>query len=93
MEEKKRVRPTWAMVKALEDKVKEKDELLALFMERYIHYRDKNDVLEKSNKLMEDEMERLRNNLEVQRKNCKKHFILLQTLKRRGFWARLFNIQ
>ena len=93
MEEKKRVRPTWAMVKALEDKVKEKDELLALFMERYIHYRDKNDVLEKSNKLMEDEMERLRNSLEVQRKNCKKHFILRQTLKKRGFWARLFNIQ
>lgn len=93
MEEKKRVRPTWAMIKALEDKVKEKDELLQLYGERYSMATDKVDVLEKSNKLMEQELDRLRDELETQRKNNKKHWILWQKLKRRGFWARLFNRQ
>lgn len=90
-EKKKRVRATWTMVRELEGRLADSNKSIGYWVERYKLILDKVDALEKSNRLMEEELDRLRNELEIQRRSNKKHWILWQALKNRGFWARLFN--
>ena len=48
-------------------------------------------TLEQSNRLMEDELIRLRKELERQRSESNKYMRLWKSLKNRKFWARVFN--
>jgi hypothetical protein len=50
-----------------------------------------NIILRRSNGLMEEELKRLRQAFEEERKNSNKLSRAIAMLKTRGFWARLFN--
>lgn len=83
-ETKKRFRPSLTAYRALENEVSELKEELA----KYITMKN---TLEKSNELMEQELDRVRkSNIELGKLNgqlCNE----LQAIKSRGFWKRLFN--
>ena len=90
-EKKKRVRATWTMVRELEKKLEESNRNSKSWLESYKYAIDKISILEKSNTLMEQELDRVRQELDVQKRNNTKHLILWQKLKNRSFWNRLFN--
>ena len=75
--EKKPSRPTWKMVKELEERCqKQSDELNAL---------------KHSNDLLETELIRVRSEVETLNKKCDEYSGDIIYLKNRGFWARIFN--
>lgn len=100
MEQKKRrFRPTLTAYRRLEGLLKEAKDALDIQIraentqkERIEHLRDKVNLLEKSNELMEQELIRRRDANTALGKINKQLCIELQAIKSRGFWARLFNL-
>ena len=95
-EKKKRWRPSLTAYRALENEVSELKEQLALAtkgsaFKELKALREKYDTLEKSNKYLED----IRDALVVENESLVKENEMLKfentRLKKRGFWARVFN--
>lgn len=90
-EKKKRIRPTWAMVRSLESRlnaaVNEIDNTTAVLK------RVRNDLqlTEKSNKLMENELSLLRSKVTLLEEIAANRAAEVFRLQNRGFWSRLFN--
>lgn len=76
-EKKKRMRPTVAQVRELE--------------ERIASLESENALLERSNGYMEDELNRVRETVLSHLKKIGELRNKLEILRCRGFWARLFN--
>lgn len=77
-ETKKRVRPTWTMVRELEGKVKD--------------LQGKIETLEKSNKFMEDELGRMRAEVSLHESISDDRSAEVFRLKNRNLWQRIFNL-
>jgi len=105
-ETKKRFRPTLTAYRDLESENSELKEKLAKYeqvqgkMKVHIEgivrtendkLKAENSVLEKSNKLMEQELKRLRKTNVSLKEECKYLDSELLAIKSRGFWARVFN--
>ncbi len=91
MEEKKRVRPTVAQVKALTEECERLKNEAKESLEREKEIVSKIRVLEQSNSLIGEEIERLRKEnkrLSLVNSSLNKE---IQLIKCRGFWARVFN--
>lgn len=91
-EKKKRVRPTVAQVKTLVEECKKMQSEVEEGLGREARLMEKISVLEKSNVLIGEEMERLR----AANKHLSEINIQLseelQSVKSRGFFARVFNL-
>lgn len=97
-EKKKRVRPTWAMVRSLESRlnsaVSEIDAVTATLKDarkNLVETLARNNKLEKSNKFMESEMSMLRSKVTLMEKIADDRAAEVYRLQHRGFWRRLFN--
>ena len=77
-ETKKRVRPTWTMVRELEGKVKVLQEDNATMLQ--------------SNKLMEDELKRMRTEVSFHESIADDRAAEVFRLRNRNWWQRLFNL-
>lgn len=99
MEKKKRFRPTVTAYRALEEELKITKQQLSnhmasnsRYMEDITKFTSKVSTLERSNKLLERELDNVRKaNIELAKLNsqlCKE----LQAIKSRGFLARVFNL-
>lgn len=99
MEKKKRFRPTVTAYRELEEELAETKQRLSNHLSANVRYAEdiqkfsrQVSALERSNRLMEEELERVRKaNTELAKLNCQlcKE---LQVIKSRGFWARVFNL-
>ena len=88
---KKRVRPTWAMVRELEDKIASlMDEIKVMATDEGL-MEDKNITLEQSNKLMEEELKRLRGVIDEANERCREKDDTIFRLVHRSLVDRIFN--
>ena len=99
MEKKKRFRPTVTAYRKLEEELAETKQRLSNHLSANLRYAEdiakftsKVSALECSNRLMEEELERVRKDKRDLIERCKELINERQKLKSRGFWARVFNL-
>lgn len=97
-EKKKRVRPTWAMVRSLEARLNaastEIDDTLGVLKKvrcQLVDMKTENATLDKSNKLMEHELSMLRSKVALLEGISDDRAAEVYRLQHRGFWRRVFN--
>ena len=98
-EQKKKGRPTWKMVGALNKQVADLREELCIIHLKYKHLTEEYNsqknlitTLEQSNQLMEEEMNRVKKDRDHLSSLHSKLSIENLRLKTRGFFARVFNV-
>lgn len=88
---KKRVRPTWAIVRGLEEEIASlRDEIKVMATDEGL-MADKNITLEQSNKLMEAELKRLRGVIDEVNERCREKDDTIFRLVHRSLVDRIFN--